>query len=545
VAGTTVNQLSGDFTTYGTGSVVIEITSALTSAHNIGVACSSGFNNSNGYPVDTGTGTYTYTPGPGTTCFVYSYPYASGLAGAGTWTHDDGGADPTPTPTPSPTAAPTSSPSPGTATPWPTSTQPPGGGYAGGPAGDDDQCWHADDPDFDTGVTGRVWGCLWTPANEAGSMADWRSSPWEWFDNADGFDGLKMDYPITAASGVMLHTSAHQPSSGRTEWGMRVGATVHTIQVQIQSVQYRASDGDLICQTAGAYWFDGPSVTARLVGTTKGETATCNTQATFGTGTSFFQTSAELAVPEGATYFQPVLFCEAGDCPNGSSLRYWTIQMLVAGDTRTDAGDAVPVDCYQAGFCGHDSGAPGAGYDPVSGTAGACGPITGDCSKPFIGYLALNTCVTPDGALDVVGWLSYIACLVGNVPTWIINAIIWGLNGLIDALFPSNDWLVAIGEDMDAIGERPPFVWIATVQEGISGALTAPSAAGLPVSNTIYGVSVDTGGILALAAETAAPWRGWLVALVRLGYMYWLFSETLAFLGRRRNGSFTEMTFGL
>lgn len=143
--------------------------------------------------------------------------------------------------------------------------------------------------------------------------------------------------------------------------------------------------------------------------------------------------------------------------------------------------------------------------------------LSGDLTKPFICPSPEVICTAPTVGLDVVGWLSYISCQVGNLPTILYNALVVpGINAFIDFLFPGQ----AVGDHfqgfLDKLEDRQPFNTVgplmAAMVEGMSGTGVPPD---LDFTFTLgSSVEVDVEPPLTTAMVTLVPWRGLFAATV-------------------------------
>jgi len=186
---------------------------------------------------------------------------------------------------------------------------------------------------------------------------------------------------------------------------------------------------------------------------------------------------------------------------------------------------------YTACVAGVDEGCAGppvpeGSIDPNTGGP-VCGPLSGECyGKPFWAPGVLNSCVSASGMIDVPGWLSYIACLMTNLPQAVWNVAVGAVNVLIDLVWPSN-----IGQTIELfradIGGREPFVWIGSTVASITSAMEDPGGEDvLAVSGDLTGsvpVHFELGtAIQTLAVTVLAPWRGYMLVVMQLAFLFWL-----------------------
>lgn len=161
-----------------------------------------------------------------------------------------------------------------------------------------------------------------------------------------------------------------------------------------------------------------------------------------------------------------------------------------------------------------------------------CGLLSGDCDKPFIAPAYVPQCFTPTDALDAVGWLAYIGCLVGVMPAVIWNVAIGAVNAIIDLVIPArldDSWDYMI----ESFTSRAVFAWIAPL--GAAWQEAAVGYGGTPAVDfatvTFMGQDVDMAQMLSDAMDHVAPYRGVLLGLVALGIMLRMRNKVLGALG--------------
>lgn len=157
---------------------------------------------------------------------------------------------------------------------------------------------------------------------------------------------------------------------------------------------------------------------------------------------------------------------------------------------------------------------PDGGYGQVGY---GCGPLSGLCiGKPFIGPLAFATCVRPNEALNVPGWLAFIGCEVSNAPAYTMNAIILLGNAVIDILFPGPEMDAVLFTFGDSVTAGPPFSWFSQLADGLTAAAATSGTTGGFPTFVVAGATIDVNPALTEAASGAAPYRGIMVAGVSL-----------------------------
>jgi len=168
-----------------------------------------------------------------------------------------------------------------------------------------------------------------------------------------------------------------------------------------------------------------------------------------------------------------------------------------------------------------------------------CGPISGVCNsagggsnKPFIQAGFVPTCISPGSPIDLIGWVAYIACVVGELPQIVANAVIGGINYLIDLVFPGPALGLAFSTFYLDIINRVPFSYVAGAVSGVTAFLASPAGADPSFSVTfpsIYGVG---GGTFTIPSFASAMPSGIRAALGGLVY----FAGALVILRRVRGG---------
>jgi hypothetical protein len=135
--------------------------------------------------------------------------------------------------------------------------------------------------------------------------------------------------------------------------------------------------------------------------------------------------------------------------------------------------------------------------------------------------------------------------IVGNVGDATIGTLVTIWNSFIDFIVPGECVQDILYDFVDETQNRVPFVWIGAGFAAIQGALddlggggaTTPSA-----TFNVFGKSIDVAPAMTAVTAYAIPYRGWLVALVRLAFAIWVFYEVLSFVGRRHETK--QMDFG-
>jgi hypothetical protein len=415
-----------------------------------------------------------------------------------------------------------------TASPWPK-TSPSIPPSAPPPTGGTDQCMHGH-VDSLSGIAYGVWQCSWKTAGFGGGgtaisfndfHADWVCEPGSRY-TTGGFDNMYCDHPVTATSGVLVHSATQSYSDGSYGLGTPVCGVSGCTPTTVKSIRVHAEVGQggtfpggsqQICLEVGMYWLDGTAFTSNVVGTRKGGQVCRNSSAGYPMGPDF-----TFDVPTGARAFQPVVFCE-GTCPSPSGIQVLFLTMVMTGYSSLGGQSGTPVDCTQAGFCGgHTGDEPGTVYEPGDGTLTACAPLSGDKTKPCIAYNVIALCVAPSDALNVPGWLSYIACELANIPPRIFNLLIWLVDALIDLAVPGAALAAIWQEFVETMTAKAPFGWIAQVVGALQTAFaTAPGGSlGSSLTFHLFGRNVTVSASLTDQLADLAVYRGYFVAAVWL-----------------------------
>lgn len=463
---------------------------------------------------------------------------------------DNGAAGPSPTPTPTPVAQPTATPVP-VVTPAPSPTPAP---TPTDPGGATSQCAHGrlevDGGDFDWRCS---WGFPFVTSSEDGYTYDEVESDWAGLGYSgragiDPYPGAPHSYfwmdRTTNAEGTVIG-SMIQPRPDGVQPGIPL-AGVASVRVAIVAGSEKIAAGDptpsgSYCWRVGAIFFTTGSQprTSTIVSRVKAPDPACDSHGHYGP----MGNTGVFAVPEGATAVLPLVMCDAAACPGDVNLHYlWEGAQITGYPALTGDEAEEPASCIETGQC---SITPGAGYDPNTGL-GVCGPLSGDCSKPFLSYVPIGYCNPVSGALDVVGWLALAACLISLIPAYIQNAVIFVINSLIDLLLPGLVFWQWVIEQREAIEARAPFAWLGLARDAVEASLEAAAAGdALPASVTMYGHTISVAPMIVDVTAFFIPYRGWLVALLYIGFGWWLMNELLAFVGRRHNGTYTQMSWSL
>jgi hypothetical protein len=151
---------------------------------------------------------------------------------------------------------------------------------------------------------------------------------------------------------------------------------------------------------------------------------------------------------------------------------------------------------------------PGAVTDPTTGLP-YCGPLSGDCSgsKPFLQPVYVPTCGTPGNFLDVVGWLSYLACLTQQLIATVWNTAVGVFNAFVDLLWPGQlaEQLVALD---DAWHTRAVFAWLDPILTAVSDALSGGGTSPASLTDfTFGGHTVPMSHSVDEVTDMLAPYR--------------------------------------
>lgn len=444
----------------------------------------------------------------GGTAYLYTYFDGAGhVEWSGGWI--DVTPEPTPTPTPTPTATPTPTPTPTAtpgptgnafATPWPSSSPslgPPAPNTTGGGGGV-------------TGFgAGAGWNCpaQWTDSTSckwSGTQLD------QWYWSVRLFDtyGFAQSFPTTTwgmshvlgtvpgdtvAFGISGCYGVVNPGTGTGHCVFPDGhydgeySSIYRPMptVSLVVMEYDRSDAD---------WQDFVAMhvvaTAPCNGWGEGY-ATCQGSVTLGGSTRFVREALVVPVWGGVTV--PTGHAESG--------WHYTIDVtgFVAFDWSSQLSSTV-VKAAEACTAGVDAGCYGPptppgwdmpATDPNSGLW-VCGPLSGQCNgKPFVSPIAVGICPqSPSVALDVVGWLSFISCQVGNIPPNIANAAIFGVNGMVDLVFPGYRAFDAVRALQDDVASRTPFHEASSAVGRLQAMADSPAGASPPATLELMGATV-------------------------------------------------------
>jgi len=144
------------------------------------------------------------------------------------------------------------------------------------------------------------------------------------------------------------------------------------------------------------------------------------------------------------------------------------------------------------------------GFDEETGEY--LGPISGDPSKPYLWPMGVQPCFPPANVVDL-DWLGYLGCHATNLPAYIYNGVVLGINSVIDLLFLSEDGIGEIFADFtDTLWSVIPFSW----WDDISGAVEySATLAGEGLPALVLDLDGGGGGI-----DLTAPIEDGIVALV-------------------------------
>lgn len=458
-------------------------------------------------------------------------PYLSWNSGSGTlqilagstWQYSDGQV-----PGASPSAVPEA-----TATPWPSSSAYP----SAPPVGSAADCRHGDASTAIFDVSSSLYHCYWAAGTSSGMTSEWQA------------DWIPASGHSLSAEKNLNFWAAIMPSDlgGSLYLRSRYSFALHSAESVTAYVavsfgpqpSYASSHG--VTLPAGSpvveavvIWYSALGGIVPVQVTQGGVTSTY--QASFGTVVTCSAWNSEsdcggylpihADAPPGAVAFELGVVC-GSNCPSGGAY-LWSGEAAFA--TYADAQNIPPIACDPALYGCLNTGQtvprpitiePGTGAPP-------CGPLSGDCTgdKPLIAHVAVTSCTAP-GALDLLGWVSYISCQIAALPSQINNMMIDVMNTLIDLVWPGGGLATAISDFQAHLSTRPPFSWVGALQAQIDSALASPAGDALDASFTVYGATIALP--LAWGADQASPFRAMLVPIVHLAYVYMWFRAVYAF----------------
>jgi len=180
----------------------------------------------------------------------------------------------------------------------------------------------------------------------------------------------------------------------------------------------------------------------------------------------------------------------------------------------------------QQGWC------PGDGtYDGSGGVV--CGPLSGDCTKPFIGSDGLPTCNAPTSSINPLDWFGWLGCLLSIIPALLWSeAVVPLLNVFIDLLVAGDvigpRWALFKSE-MDT---RFPISWIGPVAATIETAYDDIETGGdLPASLTVFGRTLSPYAGAGSITEPLAAFRPIQVSIIWLWFVIFVVKRLGAFVG--------------
>jgi hypothetical protein len=189
-------------------------------------------------------------------------------------------------------------------------------------------------------------------------------------------------------------------------------------------------------------------------------------------------------------------------------------------------------------FLGIGSGqlpqANGPGSSSGSGTVnGVCqtkGVISGKCKYqiPWASYMPLADCSGKSLSItDFGGDVDWLSCNLGNtlraianVGIGALNAVIFGLNAIIDLILPSDQWSDPVTAVYPTLQDHSPFSYVVGIATMLPGIFTA-SATSPDLSFTFLGHSIAAPFSVPLGF--IQPYRGLLVALLYVATAFVLY----------------------
>lgn len=520
-ATSTVVPLSGSFLPVGGTGVVWGLEFSSGGPVSTGLWCDSGAVNlsTNPYNGSNATVSKTMPTGSYTGCVIYGWANGSGT-NATTVSYAEGlytaaGTAPTPPPgAPDPTATPRPRSSPG-----PTAPPVPSGSF-----GTTTDCLHA---------------YRWTDTD--GTYGDAIHCAWWTYDNVvtdgDGTDGSELG-PFW--NDIAYYGCGQDEFSGFKVCAINNSAPVWTgaltfsrarpIPAGYQSVRVRMnhpSSGD----ESG---YDGVVYMAINFYTAGTETHRALETFTVSDGNPEFPSSEVYTIPPGVDRIGVTVGCVSGgvcDSDEDGNHRFDLVQLdwyELTGEEVEEDEDAcnivlLPGTTPNAACPGNPT------FDPNTGQQ-VCGPLSGDCDKPFLAPVFVPHCDPPENPLNAVGWLSYIGCLVEAMFSHILNVAIMAVNAIIDLLFPGtiDDAL----ESLDTtVKSRAVFAWVTPLQAELDAALEPGSAPVTFETIEFAGQEVTYGQTIDTVMTALAPARPALFGIVVLGLLLKFRARVLSILG--------------
>lgn len=181
-----------------------------------------------------------------------------------------------------------------------------------------------------------------------------------------------------------------------------------------------------------------------------------------------------------------------------------------------------------SGICPEDA----QGRNPGTGAL-VCGPISHDCTKPFIGPAGLPVCDAPTTSINPLDWFGWLGCLLTIIPVTVYNvAVVPLINVLIDLLFAGEvmgqEW-AAFQLDMSV---RFPISWVGPVTTSLSTAFDDIDGGGdLPPTMTVFGQTLSPYEGAGSVTDPLIPYRPIMVSLAWLWFVVFAVKRVGAFLG--------------
>jgi len=201
------------------------------------------------------------------------------------------------------------------------------------------------------------------------------------------------------------------------------------------------------------------------------------------------------------------------------------------GPVRCPDGTVKPAgpEQYPGQLCrGHmGTGTVDAGGNPV------CGPVSGDCTKPFIGAAGLPQCTAPTSSINPLDWFGWLGCLLSIIPTLVYNvAVVPVMNLLIDMFFAGQTMGIEWAAFQADVGTRFPVSWVGPLTDAATGAMGDLDGGGsLPTTVHVFGVTFSPYVGAGSVTDPLVTWRPVLVSMAWLWFVFFAIKRVGAFVG--------------